>query len=125
MTRRHLAGFLILQVIAAATLYAGWRLGLLVPFFVADRTGLVVLIAVVALIGVANVGLRRWDDVAFISKHLPSLGLLGTVVGFSVAIAGLTADFDIKLLGLHTALNTTLAGLVGHLWLSLNERILK
>ncbi len=124
--RRHLAGFLILHVIAAAALYGAWRADLLVPFFTADKIGLTAMIAGVAALGVAGVAVRRWTLVAYLKDNLPTLGLLGTVVGFSMAVAGLSGDdFELKFLGLDTALNTTIAGLVGSLWLSLNERLLK
>ncbi len=125
MTKRHLAGFLILHIIGAAGLYVAWRAGLLVEFFTADKTGMTIVIAGVAGIGIGCAAWQRWDTVEFISRHLPTMGLLGTVVGFSMAIAGLGEDFDIKMLGLHTALNTSLAGMLGHLWLSLNEKLLK
>ena len=128
MSRRHLAGFLILHVIAATALYGAWRANLLVEFFAADKMGLTALIAAVAITGISGVAMRRWALVEFIKKHLPTLGLLGTAVGFSLAVAGLGADsggFELKLLGLNTALNTTIAGLIGHLWLALNERLLK
>jgi len=122
---RHIAGFIILHVIALAALYGAWRADLLVQFFAQDTTGLVAVIAIVACMGVMCVALRRWDDAKFIGKHLPTLGLGGTLVGLSIAISGLSADFDITLLGLHTAFNTTLLGIAGHLWLALNERLLK
>jgi len=128
MNRRHLAGFLILHVIAATALYGAWRAGLLVEFFAADEMGLTALIAAVAVIGVFGVAMQRWGLVEFIKIQCPTLGLLGTAVGFSLAVAGLGADdggFELKLLGLNTALNTTIAGLIGHLWLALNERLLK
>ena len=122
---RHLAGFALLHTIALTLLYVAWRADLLVPFFESDTTGLIVLITAVAGLGTLCAAFRRWDDVELIRKHLPSLGLLGTVVGISMAIAGLQEGFDIKLLGLHTAFSTTLAGLIGHLWLVVTERVLK
>ncbi len=122
--KRHIAGFAILHTIGATLLAVSWYVGLLVPFFQSDRTGLLVLITAVASLGVVCAAFRRWDDVALIRMHLPSLGLAGTVVGISMAIAGLEEGFDIKLLGLATAFSTTLAGLIGHLWLVVTERFL-
>ncbi len=124
--KRHLAGFLILHTMALAGLYGAWRADLLGPFFTADEIGLTAMIAGVAALGVAGVAVRRWGLVVYLRDNLPTLGLLGTVVGFSLAVAGLAGDdFELKFLGLDTALNTTIAGLVGSLWLSLNERLLK
>ncbi len=128
MRRRHIAGFLILHVIAATALYGAWRADLLVPFFMADKMGLTGLIAGVGLIGIIGVALRHWPLAEFIKRNLPTLGLLGTAIGFSLAVAGLGASddgFELKLLGLNTALNTTIAGLIGHLWLALSEKLLK
>ncbi len=126
MPHRHFAGFIILHVIALAGIYGAWRADLLVPFFTADQIGLTALVAGVGAIGVVGVAIRRWSLVAYLKDNLPTLGLLGTVVGFSMAVAGLSGDdFELKFLGLDTALNTTIAGLVGSLWLSLNERLLK
>ena len=122
---RHIAGFAILHTIAATLLYVAWRADLLIPFFTADEIGLTAFVAAVAAIGVVGVGFRRWAPVEFLKEHLVTLGLLGTIIGFSMAITGLAEDFDFKMLGLHTALNTTLAGLAGSLWLALCERVLK
>ncbi len=122
---RHVAGFIVLHIILLAGLYLAWRADLLVPFFMADQIGLTSFVAAVALLGVACVAFRRWDDVALIRRHIVTLGLGGTIVGLSIAIAGLTEGFDIKLLGLHVAFNTSLAGIAGHIWLVINERVLK
>ncbi len=124
---RHIAGFIILNgVIAGSLLYGAWRADLLVPFFTADKIGLTALVAAVALLGVGAVALRRWDDVQTLKNTLPMIGLLFTVVGFAMGIEGIAIDSpDLKMLGLHTALNTTIAGLSGSLWLLLCERVLK
>lgn len=123
--RRHLAGFAILHVMALAGLYGAWRADLLVPFFTEDGTGLTAVIAGLLGVGIVCVATRIWDDVEFIGKHLPSMGLAGTIVGLSMAISGLSENFDITLLGLHTAFNTTLMGIGGHLWLAVVTRFLK
>ncbi len=123
--KRHIAGFLILHTIALTGLYALWRDGVLGPFFSEDGTGMTAVIAALLGVGIICAATHLWDDVAFIGKHLPSVGLAGTVVGLSMAIAGLSEGFDITLLGLHTAFNTTLMGISGHLWLAIVTRFLK
>ncbi len=130
---RHASGFIILHVIFLAGLYLAWRADLLVPLFMhldsgghADRASLAALIAPVVLIGMGAAALRRWDDVKILKNTLPTLGLLGTVIGFAMGIEGIAIDApDLKMLGLHTALNTTITGLIGSLWLLICERVLK
>jgi biopolymer transport protein ExbB/TolQ len=49
---------------------------------------------------------------------------LGTVIGIKIAIGGVEGqDFALRDFGIDTALNTTIAGIVGSLWLGFNEKI--
>jgi len=123
---RFIGGFIILHVMGLALLYSALRADLLLPFIVADEIGLTPLVMLVCAIGVACVALRRWQDVKLIREALPLIGLLFTVVGFAMGIEGITLEApDLTMLGLHTALNTTIAGIGGSIWLLISERILR
>ena len=123
---RFISGFIILHVMGLALLYSAFRADLLLPFLLADEIGLTPLVMLVGFLGVGCVALRRWDDVKLIREGLPLIGLLFTVVGFAMGIEGITLDApDLTMLGLHTALNTTIAGIGGSIWLLISERILR
>jgi len=75
----------------------------------------------------------RWLTDA--SDWLVGMGLIGTVVGFSVALAGINeesmnsatgvqAAIGELMAGMRIALNTTIAGAVFALWNSVNQRML-
>ena len=107
MTRRHLAGFIILHVIAAVALYAGWRAGLIQMFYASDSYYLATV-----LTGYAGYGLV-----------CVLCGLLGTVVGFSIALGGImSGENEARDAGLQMALNTTIVGLIGSQWLQECQR---
>lgn len=62
--------------------------------------------------------LRRAEKV---SNHLVTLGLLGTVLGLVEAFTGAAgADIQLRDLGVNTAFQTTIVGIVGHLWIVAN-----
>lgn len=93
--------------------------GVLVPYIAADRTGIILAVAAVAVLATALARWRRKFMVWVIDQQVcPTLGLLGTVLGFTLALSGVAGDVSAdKLAGVHMALNTTGAGLLAHLWL--------
>lgn len=112
--------FWVLQAIFCALFIAGWIHGAVADIFLQDPTHITALIAVVFLVGVWFAAERRYARVEYVATVLPTLGLLGTVIGFSMALIGVQGqDVVIRDLGVHAALNTTIAGLVGSLWLGL------
>jgi hypothetical protein len=178
--------FALLNVFGAALLGAAWLNGLLTPVFVADSTGLVILIAVTFLAGLGLCGRRvlqtsielnavrsslpgrdsrvsahldraqatdaqgrgnlaaalklklatRIAPVRHIANSLVLLGLIGTVLGFIIALSGVDPDLaaDIGAVGpmvstlfegMAVALYTTLAGSVLSIWLMFNYRLLE
>ena len=93
--------------------------GLLYPFIAADKTfivpGLLVLTLVITSLATPYRRVLSWT---LEHQIAPSLGLLGTVLGFAVALGGISGDITAdKLAGVNTALNTTITGLMCHLWL--------
>lgn len=178
--------FALLNILGAALLGAAWLNGLLTPVFSADSTGLVILIAVTFLAGLALCGRRilqtsielnavrneqprqgsrvrahldralatdaqgranlaaalklklatRIAPVRHIANSLVLLGLIGTVLGFIIALSGVDPDLaaDIGAVGpmvstliegMAVALYTTLAGSVLSVWLMINYRLLE
>ena len=125
--------FIVLQSFLLGVFIYGYREGYLEYVYRADRTHLVVFIFFTFLVGLAlipkNPNLSSW-----ISNKLIDLGLLGTVLGFIIALSGVSiaAVNDPEqvvqmvthlLSGMRTALFTTITGLAGYLWLSLTIRI--
>ena len=120
--------------LASLFTYIVYDFGLLIPFYVRDVTMLTYLITVIFIgttisIGYKNVtperaqpGQRRnYTNEWFISDAVLTLGMIGTIVGFIIMLAGtfntlqVTDADSVRLLissmskGLYTALNTTLA----------------
>ena len=125
--------FIVLQSFLLAILIYGYREGYAEYVYHADRTHLVVFIFIAFLIGLAFVP-KKPDIASWISVKLVDLGLLGTVLGFIIALSGVSiaavndpeqvVQMVTQLLsGMRTALFTTITGLVGYLWLSLTIRI--
>jgi len=86
----------------------------------ADSTGLVFIIATITIAG----GLGWWRDWLCEQGITLLIGLLGTIIGFWMALSGVvTGAEDLKLDGLGTALSTTVCGLVTHFYLLVMERI--
>ena len=91
-------------------------------------------IAGIFLIGLVLAANRDWEGVEWIADKLVFLGLLGTVVGFIIALSGVDpatagetsaiTPMVAKLIsGMGTALHTTLVGAIGYLWLELNQKL--
>ena len=157
--------FIILNILALAIVAAlGWS-GYLLPLFVTDESRLTIVIAALFLIGwvwswkeavtlsmALNDSKRRGPQPACdalrdkavaktewlgsVSEWLVALGLLGTVIGFSMALAGIDqgtvatatgAQSAVTALmqGMRVALNTTLVGAALALWHEVNIRMLK
>lgn len=74
---------------------------------------------------------RRLKICDFISDHLTSLGLLGTLIGITFAIGSSTQEEDVSDIisglknGLYTAFTTTIAGIIGSLALQLQTLIIR
>lgn len=112
--------FWILQVMAVALFIAGWIQGSVASVYENDQTRLTVVISVIFLAGVWFAARSRHKQVEYVATILPTLGLLGTVIGFSIALSGAEGqEYALRDLGVYTALNTTIVGLVGSLWLGL------
>lgn len=150
----HLSRFLIINIAAAALLTAAWLKGWLGMVVAADRSYMTMVIAGALLIGLylcatRMIGLRRFAAalrhpalseprrtvllmrigmVRHIANNLVLLGLIGTVLGFVIAFAGIEpgmiGDTEMAagmisqvVVGMGVALYTTLVGAIAHIWL--------
>ncbi len=150
----HLSRFLIINIAACALLTAAWLKGWLGMVVVADRSYMTLVIAAALLIGLylcatRMIGLRRFVSglkhpalseprrtvllmrigmVRHIANNLVLLGLIGTVLGFVIAFAGIEPGMigDTEMAagmisqvvdGMGVALYTTLVGAIAHIWL--------
>jgi hypothetical protein len=118
--------FAIIQVTVISLLAAGWALGWLQLLFLTDQTFITSIIAVVTAIGLLQVWMGRWGWVEFIVTALPLLGLLGTIIGIKIAVGGVEGqEIELRDLGVATALNTTIVGMIGALWVGFSERFIR
>ena len=134
--KARVAKFYILNLLGIAGLVIAGLQGWLFHLWVSDVTYLVTFITVVFIVGLWQVRLARWEDVEFIRENLVILGLIGTVVGFIIALAGVVPDavsdaasnrlmIATLISGIKIAVHTTLVGMVGYFWLGLNWRFTK
>jgi len=150
----HLSRFLIINTAAVALLVAAWLKGWLGMVVAADRSYMTLVIAAALVFGLylcasRMIGLRRYvaslkhpalseprrtvllmriGMVRHIANNLVMLGLIGTVLGFVIAFAGIEPGMigDTEMAagmitqvvdGMGVALYTTLVGAIAHIWL--------
>ena len=127
--------FWSLNVSGALAFMAAWVAGWASRPFTQDPTYLTWLIASIFLWGLFLAHQSRWEAVRWISGRLVRLGLVGTLVGFVIALSGVDWSHagDVAQIphmvgamvsGLSVAIYTSLAGWIGSLWLDLNRRLL-
>lgn len=127
--------FAVLNVALFFALALAWREGWVLPLFVGDTSHLTLAIAGWWAVGLAEVWRGKWERASGIADDLVFLGLLGTVIGFAQALAGITpervsAGQSAEMVGqfvqgARTALYTTIVGSVGNYWLRLNDLLVR
>jgi hypothetical protein len=108
--------FWALNVTGAALLIAGWMQGAVAFVFMNDPTYLTWALFGVFVVGLAAMWLRFSRTYKFIVDELLTMGLMGTLAGLFMILAG-DPTADELLYGLGTALGTTLVASVARLWL--------
>jgi len=122
----NLAGFL--------ALFAGIFWGSVGNVFLLDSTGLTYLIGGWGLLAVLLIPIGCWRFVDYTRTFLVFLGLIGTVIGFMLALSGVSVEAAATpessassvaslISGLNTAFGTTLVGAVSSLWLGINKML--
>lgn len=109
----------VLATVLAGALAALQIGGVLGPFIEDDATGIVLGLIALAAFCTALSGYWRKALVWVVENQVcPTLGLLGTVIGFMMTLEGITGDVTAaKMAGVSTALVTTATGMIAHLWL--------
>ncbi len=113
---------------------AAARLGWLEMVWEADVSYLSSLILLLFVWAQVSIFRDKWDDVDFCAEQMPNFGLIGTVVGFILALltldpsAATTADGAKEMVttlvsGMGVALYTTLVGSLGYIWVALQSHI--
>lgn len=116
----------VLIILAIAILFGGYELGVLEPLYTQDKTYITWLISALWLVSVGLMAIPDWKLIKFISGLLPSLGLLGTLVGLKIALGGAVGeDYNLRDLGVYSAVNTTILGIVGNMTLDTMVRVLR
>lgn len=147
----------VINLCATAAVVYGWQLGFVQMVYAADSSYICYAITALFAVGLLSVFQRalkvshalnatkadkkpdingakftaKGDFIADIAQWLAVLGLVGTVVGFIIALNNINVDGDPKAMvaqligGMAVAFYTTLAGGVTGLWLELNNRILR
>ncbi len=120
--------FVVLNIAWFAAFGAAWRQGWIDLVLDGDQTRLSVVIFAVFLVGVIAIGAHRRHLARYIEHKLVMLGLIGTVIGFIIALRGIdpgaSGDLDAVagmvtqlIRGLGVAMFTTLVGSIGSVWL--------
>lgn len=122
------AKFAALQVVGAGLLVALWLSGCGPMLAKADRLYAAPVIGLAILIGLVCAWRGFWEATDWIADKLPVLGLIGTVAGVVLAIAGIkNGDLDAERVKIFSeignALVANLFGIVGYAWLALTERL--
>ncbi len=89
-----------------------------------------------ATVAMRDKDMAKIEWLSSLSEWLVGLGLLGTVIGFGIALSGIdqqslssasgvSTSVEILMRGMRVALNTTIAGAVFGMWTEVNVRMLK
>lgn len=112
---------LIVFSLALGLIGAGLIKELIQPVFLNDATYLTY---ATALLTIGVTFTRSWRDWMCEHGFTLLLGLFGTVLGFSMAIAGIgDTSAALKSVGVLTALNTTIVGMACHIYLIILQRV--
>jgi len=117
-------------ILTCALFVGAWHVGWLHMIWEADKSYLSAGIFGLFLYGWYAIFRNRWDRVEFAAEQMPNLGLIGTVVGFIMALmsidpavamtaSGAQGLVTALISGMGVALYTTLVGSVGYIWLAL------
>jgi hypothetical protein len=127
--------FWALNVMGAGLIVAASLAGYGAAPFAGANAPLCWMIVAATLAGLTCIYLERWSDAVWIARNITKLALVGTVIGFILALSGV-AQFragdqssvapmmGAVFTGMGVSLYATLLGLIGNLWLRLNLRLL-
>lgn len=144
----------LLNTVGAAGVVWAYSAGYLVPVFVGDTTNISYGIVALFAVGMASVYWRAWkvggaidmlkagtahayvkrraakmfaknEHIGDIVNWLPGLGLLGTIIGFYMALDSMSADNPAGVeTAMRVAIGTTIIGAILGMWLDVARRML-
>lgn len=127
----------IVNFAGACGVSAAWWMGYVQQVFAGDISHISYVIAALFIAGVIYAFRRpHAERLTDISEWLVTLGLIGNVIGFVIALSGIDADAVSSaegaqkvasqlLAGMGVAFYSTLVGAVLALWTSINKRVLE
>jgi hypothetical protein len=80
------------HIVLLALVFAAHQAGLVVQTWRADQTYLTAIIAVVWGLGILASAFNHWDAVEWLAQRCFQLGLIGTVLGFIIALSGVDPE---------------------------------
>lgn len=124
----------LVNLAGLAALTAAWFEGWIETIWSADVSNLTAVIVGLLVLGQIFIWFEKKILVNYISRGVVLLGLIGTVVGFIMALSGVSvesiSDFDnlapmitSLISGMAVALYTTLVGSLAYLWLMTTQAV--
>ena len=128
--------FWLLTIAGIAGVITAYWYGFVAPIYSGSHMPLTIFITFVFFVGLSMVLLQKWAHVEWIAKNVTKVALIGTVIGFVIALNGV-AQFKADdantvgpmmksvFTGMGVSLYATLLGLVSNIWLRLNMHLLR
>jgi hypothetical protein len=114
--------YTILNISFVFFLFLCWTQGWLTLILKADTYYLGTFIFGCFVLSNVLLGLNKKEDSIWVSSRLTLLGLIGTVIGLTIALVDIS-NKELFISGVWTAFLTTLVGAIGYLWMDLMERL--
>lgn len=110
----------------ASLIFGAWHLGYVEPLFLEDKTYITYIITVLWTIALACWFAGKEEVTIYISSILTTIGLLGTLLGIKIATSDAALeDSTVQSLGVSSAINTTILGITGSLYLDTFMRMIR
>ena len=126
--------FVVIQCVLAAALIALWLSGYLTKPFEGDSRWFSIVVMALGAIGILLVGLRRFNDAAWLADKMVRIAVIGMQVGILAALATVSKSIlsggDVTqvaalfLGSIGIAFYVSLLALSSNLWIELNLRLL-
>jgi hypothetical protein len=126
--------YIVIQCVLAASLIALWLSGYLIKPFEGDSRWFSIVVMALGAIGILLVGLRRFNDAAWLADKMVRIAVIGMQVGILAALATVSKSIlsggDVTqvaalfLGSIGIAFYVSLLALSSNLWIELNLRLL-
>lgn len=117
---------IITLLTTASLIFGAWHLGYVEPLYLEDQTYITYVITALWALALACWFAGKKEITEYISNTLTTLGLLGTLLGIKIATSGQALDdHTVQSLGVSSAINTTILGIVCSLYLDTFMRMIR